>query len=102
MKFSVSNEIYDEASVETGDAVARGLIATGLRLRDAVEALFGVAGPAIVAVEASSTDFAAAEHVTVIGAADHRTGTSECRALHIPRSATPSSRGRLVRLVVNW
>lgn len=102
MKFNVSNEIYDESSVETGDAVARGMIATGLRLRDAIKALFGVTGPAIVAIEASSSDFAAADCVTVIGAADYHTGVSESRALHFPRNATPSSRARLARLIINW
>lgn len=102
MKFDVSNEIYNESSVETGDAVARGMIATGLRLRDAIEALFGVTGPAIVAIEASSSDLAAADYVVVIGAADYRTGVSECRSLHFPRNATPSSRARLARLVANW
>lgn len=102
MKFKISNEIYDESSAETGDAVAHGVIATDLRLRDAIKALFEVTGPAIVAIEASSSDLAAADYVVVVGAVDYRTGVSECRALHFPRNATPSSRARLVRLVTNW
>ena len=101
-RFDVTYEIVTQESAEQGDAEERGFISQNISLRDAIADVCAtrtchVAG--VIAIEASSFPSNDFRWVTVDNDMEYLTGAYESRSLHIPEHVTPSSRGRILRLV---
>ena len=96
-KFNVTYEIVTPESAEYGDAEERGFYLESCDLREAYEALYGMATEADSCP--ISTDYPPRWLTNYESGEDYQTGARESRSLHFPDSVTPASRIRLARLM---
>jgi hypothetical protein len=102
-KFNVTYEIMTEESAEYGDADERGFIAEGVNLRDAIEAVRQTRTchvDSALAIEPSECPGNSFRWITINNGMEYLTGAYESRSLHIPDAVTPSSRKRILRLLI--
>ena len=92
--FNVSYDVITPESAEQRDYAESGFAGEGVRLREAIELMGGVA------YEAVDDSFRNVEwgHGT---AAYYREGRSETRTLHVPSNVTSASYERIRRLLGN-
>jgi hypothetical protein len=95
--FNVTYDIVTPESAEHGDLAESGFYAENVTLREAVDALYGMATEADCCPVSVTypprwlTNYEAGE--------DYATGAIESRSLHFDDSITPASRIRLARLM---
>lgn len=96
--FNVTWERVNEAEAEIGDTERRGMLRAGLRLREAVNAVWEYPdrGNDHLGVQANCSEPTSASWVTA-HFREYRTGESIALSIHFPASTTPASRARLVR-----
>lgn len=100
--FDVSFEIVTPESAAHGEAEERGMIASGLTLRDALNDWQDTRTnqcDCVQSIAADCSDHAQARSVTIINGMEFKTGATESRTLHFPKAITGASRGRLARLL---
>ena len=95
-KFSVSYDIVTPESAEDGDAAERGYVAENVSLRDALQDF--TRGRTSLADGGDGLEIGGDWHTYRHGM-EFETGAYETRYLHFPRTITPASHARLVRLL---
>lgn len=100
-RFGVTYDIVTPESAEAGDVSEAGWILQGATLRDAVQELHKTRTAHVDGVESIEADqwpMRAPLAVTVTNGAEFETGARESRAIHFPRTLTPSTARRIARL----
>lgn len=102
--FIVTYDITTPESAERGDSEENGFISCGQRLRAAICDVLetrtchcdGISG---AEPDCSGLGPGAVSWITVYNGAEFETGAVETRSLHIPETATASTRARIVRAI---
>jgi hypothetical protein len=100
--FNVTYEIVTEESASDGDSAESGFIAKNVPLRSAFDYVTQSRtseNSGVFCVESSDSNNRHARWVTVGFGMEYLTGACESRSLHFPEKLTPSTRGRITRLL---
>lgn len=102
LTFDVSYAITTEESAACGDFAESGYIEQGLKLRDAILAVRATRTNEVEGIEAVECDSMPCDEprwITVYNGMEYRTGDTEQRTLHLPRSITRASARRVARIM---